>query len=116
MKNVLTDHPRKFDFGIMLTLVTMLFGAMMYIMGNSVMEHDFDSHAHPQLFAEVQQNSERLVKIESTQLMQAAMAMDARVCQDPQNRAYREELARLIAEWEALTERRFPRELLACVR
>lgn len=107
---------RKWDYGIMLALASALLGAIVYIASAEINGHDSDQDAHPALQSSVQSNTDSLERIEANQLREQVLNMDARLCDDPNNNVYRNELARLISEWERLTKRSFPRELLRCAR
>lgn len=115
-ESFLNKHPRKWDYGIMATLATGLLAAVIYIVTSEVTAHNGEEHAHPLITRDIAANTESLKRIEANQVRDQAMSMDARICDDPQNSAYRRELARLIDLYEKLTGRRFPHELLRCAR
>lgn len=107
---------RKWDYGIMVTLAGGLLAAIMYIAGAEIGGHDSNAEAHPQIQSRLTAHDGSLNRIEAALLRESIMSMDARLCEDPNNNVYRNELARLISAWEALTKRTFPRELLRCSR
>ena len=116
MASTAPKFSRKWDYGIMATLATLLVGAVMYIVTAEIDGHDANVESHPNIHARISAHDEKLDRIEANQLREQIMAMDTRLCEDPGNNVYRRELARLIDEWERLTRRTFPRELLRCAR
>ena len=100
----------------MATLAGGLITAVIYIVTSEVTAHNGELDSHPLLSREIQTNTESLKRIEANQVRSQAMAIDARICEDPQNTTYRTELARLVDLYEKLTGNRFPVELLRCAR
>lgn len=109
MSQALQNHPRKWDYAIMLSLTVALLSAVSYIIGAELTSHNMDVHAHPQMVGQ-------LNRVEAGQLREQAMKIDERICKEPNNQFYRRELANLIEAWERLTKQRFPRELLSCAK
>jgi hypothetical protein len=102
-------HPRKWDYAVIIALMTMLSGTVGYIVSSELTDHNHDREAHPSL-------SEQLDSVEAKQLRAYILHIDSLLCEDNGNEVYRRELAEHIDEYEKLTGRSFPRELLRCVR
>lgn len=98
----------------MISLAVALSGALFYIIGAEINGHDAEPDSHPNIQAQIQAHDDTLKRIEAGQIRETIMSLDDRICADPDNRVYRQELARLIAAWEKLTGQSFPRELLRC--
>jgi hypothetical protein len=75
-------------------------------------DYNFERHAssdtaHPKL-------AQQLNRLEANQVGEKIEKMDQRICDDPDNAYYKDELRKLIIEWETLTGKRYPTQLLRC--
>lgn len=107
VKTSFTNHPRKWDYAVILTLVAMLAASASYIANSEMTNHNADTHAHPAM-------QEQLDNVHANQIRQYIMQLDKELCTDPNNVYLRRELAEQMAKYETLTGVRFPSELLRC--
>ena len=99
-------HVDKLNFGV----VTVLGGAAVaiaFFVRAELSAHSTSAAAHPQIVAQ-------LADIRADQIRTQIFEMDARLCDDPENVFYKQELIDLITKWQTLTKQTFPRELLRC--
>ena len=73
----------------------------------TVQIHSGSEMAHPVIVG-------KLDRIEARQVKDEIMKMDERICKEPGNNYYREELLDLITQWEEMTKQKFPLQLLRC--
>lgn len=95
------------NVGTMIAAGGMLYAIMAFFVAAEIREHRTSVDSHPVIVSQ-------LKDVSANQVYTQILNMDDRICGDSGNRYYRQEIIRLIAEWEKITGRQFPRELLRC--
>ena len=114
VQDIVREHPRKIDYAVILALLTALFGAIIYVVGAEIQDHNINPESHPTLVAKLATQGTQLNRVEANQIREMILRIDSLLCEDPKNAFYRQELSDRISEWERLTGKQFPRELLRC--
>lgn len=109
VKRSFADHPRKWDYAVILTLALMLASTVGYIANSEIAGHNMSEDAHPQITGQLE-------SVAANQMRQYILQLDAALCGDPRNQVYLREIAEQIAKYEQLTGTKFPHELLQCAR
>ena len=99
------------------SVVTVLGGAAIaiaFFVRGELQTHSMSEISHPLMTAQLESikgaQNDILADLKKAEIMR----VDALICEDMQNQFYRDHIAELVAEWELLTGRRFPREILRC--
>ena len=106
--------PLKWNLSILATVGVILWGAIAFYLGAELRGHNTEQTSHPTIQRAINENKQQLDSIEAGQVKAQIIQMDQRICEEPDNTFYRDELTRLITKWEKLENKTFPRELLRC--
>lgn len=109
IKSKYAEAPNIWNLSAMLTLGGILWAATAFFINAQFTNHSISESAHPQI-------TEQLDRVEANQLRGQIFNMNNLLCSEPNNIVYQQELAKLITEWETLTEQTFPQTLLRCAR
>lgn len=99
-------------------IVTILGGAAVavaFFVRGELLTHRIAETAHPIITSQLGDIRTAQVSILADLKKAEIMRVDVLICEDSANQFYRDHIATLIAEWETLTERTFPRDILRCV-
>ena len=99
--------PNFWNVSIVITLGTLLWGAMVWNVNFQIENHRRDIDAHPVIVSEMRDNTGKLIR-------QEIYFLDERLCGDPHNKAYIDRLIVLFEEYREKTGKEFSRELLKC--
>jgi len=101
--------PHHWNLAIMITVGSLLWSALAFYITTGVNNHSMSETSHPAITSQLQD-------IRSDQLKEQILKMDDRICAEPNNRYYRQELLSLITKWENINSpRKFPTQLLRCI-
>ena len=100
------------------SIVTVLGGAAIavgFFVRGELLTHRISEAAHPAITSQLADIKGAQVSILADLKKAEIMRVDVLICEDTANQFYRDHISTLIAEWETLTERTFPRDILRCV-
>lgn len=99
------------------SIVTILGGAAIavgFFVRGELLTHRIAETAHPAITSQLGDIKTAQVSILADLKKAEIMRVDILICEDTANQFYRDHIATLISEWESLTERRFPLDILRC--
>lgn len=100
------------------SIVTILGGAAVataFFVRGEMTDHRISETAHPAITSQLADIKGAQVSILADLKKAEIMRMDNLICDDTQNTFYRDHILQLITEWQALTNRIFPQEILRCI-
>ena len=98
----------------MLTLGAALYAVMGYFVASELSGHANASNAHPAITLQMQAIVNGQNSIKGDLKKAEIMRVDNLICVDPNNAFYRNHILGLITEWERITIKIFPQQLLRC--
>lgn len=108
VKQSYAKHTNRWNVGTMLAIGGMLYAVMAFFVTSEINAHRNSDESHPAIVA-------GLNDVRANQIKQNILDMDERICDDPINIYYKQELIRLINDWESIKKpQKFPVQLLRC--
>ena len=104
-------NPHKWNLSIVITIGTILWGALVFFVQTEIHNHSVSEQAHPYIVG-------KLNTIEANQIADQIEKMDARICEargTGDENYFRKRLRDLIIQWEQMTGKTYPSRLLRCV-
>ena len=95
VKESYAQKPQLWNLSIVISVGGILWLLSGLYLDNQIVSHNIDKESHADIRAEIASNDEQLTRIEANQIQEQAIQMDARLCDDPNNRVYRERLSDL---------------------
>ncbi len=103
----------KVSFGITAVLAAAAVAVAFYVRAE-LSTHSISELAHPLMVSELGDIKGAQNSILADLKKAEVMRVDSLICEDPANNFYPGHIVELITEWESLTGRQFPREILRC--
>jgi hypothetical protein len=108
VKESYAKHTNKWNVASMIAVGGALYGLMAFFVASEINTHRNSDESHPAIVSQ-------LKDIRSDQIKERILKMDERICDDPTNVYYKQELIRLISDWETIKKpQKFPFQLLRC--
>ena len=95
--------PNKWNLTALIAVGSVLWAGL----GLTLTIHSRSEAAHPVMTGQ-------LSRIEARQIKDEIIELDQLICKEPSNNYYREEILDKITEWETMTDKTFPLQLLQC--
>lgn len=98
----------------MLTLGAVLYAVMAFFVASELSIHINAANAHPAVILQMQQIMAGQNSIKADLKKAEIMRVDNLICEDQNNTFYISHILDLITEWEQITTKTFPQQLLRC--
>lgn len=116
VKKSYARNSNKWNVATMLTLGAALYAVMGYFVASELRGHSNAENAHPAITLQMQTIVNGQNSIKGALKKAEIMRVDNLICADPNNAFYVDHILNLITEWERITSKIFPQQLLRCAR